>query len=41
MARMIHKVEDLFESNPLMFDDIQVSTQLMRLKKMKQSANLL
>ena len=35
MARMINKVEDLFEANPLSFDDQQVAIQLERLKKLK------
>ena len=41
MARMINKVEDLFEANPLTFDDQSVALQLERLKKIKQNANLL
>ena len=41
MIRMINKVEDLFDNNPLMFDDSRVSFQLSRLKKIKSDANML
>ena len=41
IQRRIHKVEDLFESNPLLFDSETVSAQLSRLKKLKQDADLL
>lgn len=39
--RMVNKVEDLFESAPIMFDDSRVSQQLARLKKIKFDANML
>ena len=39
--RRIGKVEDLFESAPLSFDDSDVSMQLARLKKLKQDASML
>ena len=39
--RMVNKVEDLFESAPIMFDDSQVGQQLTRLKKLKFDANML
>ena len=38
---MINKVEDLFDSAPILFDDTRVTAQLMKLKKLKQDANLL
>ena len=41
ISRMISKVEDLFDSNPIMFDDTRVSAQLTRLKKLKQDAGML
>ena len=39
--RTINKVEDLFDSAPIMFDDTKVTAQLTRLKKIKQDANML
>ena len=41
IMRTTNKVEDLFDSNPMMFDYSQVATQLARQKKMKQDANML
>ena len=41
MARRIGKVEDLFESNPMIFDASSVAQQLNKLKKLKQDADLL
>ena len=41
ILRMIGKVEDLFDSAPIMFDDSRVNAQLSRLKKLKQDANML
>lgn len=41
MLRMVNKVEDLFDSAPILFDDSQVNAQLARMKKLKQDANML
>ena len=41
ILRTVNKVEDLFESAPITFDDTRVSAQLTRLKKIKQDANML
>ena len=41
MARHINRVEDLFEDNPLVFDDCEVSNQLARKKKMAENADLM
>lgn len=41
MGRKINKIEDLYENNPLNFDDCDVNRQLTKLKKMKQDAHLL
>ena len=41
VQRQINKVEDLYESAPLKFDAGTINSQLIRLKKLKQDADLL
>lgn len=41
ISRRIAKVEDLFTAAPMSFDTEKVSSQLLRLKKLKQNADML